>query len=258
MKFTLEYPSEIPDAAPAFLAPDVITRLAVQAEESGFDAIAFSDHPAPSMKWRCSGGHDTFEPALALSYIAAVTTRIRVMTNLYVLPFRNPYLAAKTLTSLDILSGGRLIAGVGAGYLRSEFSALGVAFDQRAFLLDSGLDALVRIWTQPDQPVIGEDFAATGPMWLTRPVQHPHPPIWIGGNGKAAVGEWCVTAKAGALSSRHRRWRPQFAPPSLTARRSSAAPSRSCTPTCPVRAAIRPASTSRSMSLSSTSMRITR
>lgn len=206
MKFTLEYPSEIPDAAPGFLAPDLITRLAVQAEESGFDAIAFSDHPAPSAKWRHSGGHDTFEPALALSYIAAVTTRIRVMTNLYVLPFRNPYLAAKTLTSLDILSGGRLIAGVGAGYLRSEFSALGVAFDQRAFLLDSGLDALVRIWTRPDEPVIGDDFAATGPMWLSRPVQHPHPPIWIGGNGKAARRR---------VVRHGQGWCPVIAPPSM-------------------------------------------
>lgn len=96
MKFTLEYPSEIPDAAPGFLAPDVIRRLAVQAEECGFDAIAFSDHPAPSIKWRRAGGHDTVDPAAALSYVAADTRRIRLLTNLYVLPFRNPYLAAKT------------------------------------------------------------------------------------------------------------------------------------------------------------------
>jgi probable F420-dependent oxidoreductase len=186
MRFTLEYPSEIPTAAPGFLAPEVLTGLAKQAEECGFDAIALSDHPAPSVKWRHRGGHDTLEPAVALSYFAAVTTRIRLMTHLYVLPFRNPYLAAKTLTSLDLLSGGRLIAAVGAGYLRSEFSALGVAFDRRAALLDSGLDALVRIWTEPEKPVTGEDFAATGPMWLQPPLQRPHPPIWIGGNSSAA------------------------------------------------------------------------
>jgi probable F420-dependent oxidoreductase len=187
VKFTLEYPSEIPDAAPSFLTPDVMTALAVQAEQCGFDAIAFSDHPAPSVKWRRAGGHDTVEPAVALTYIAAITNRLRLMTNLYVLPFRNPYLVAKTLTSLDMLSGGRLIAAVGAGYLRSEFSALGVDFDQRASLLDSGLDALVRIWTRPEEPVAGNDFAATAPLWLHSPVQQPHPPIWIGGNSKATL-----------------------------------------------------------------------
>jgi alkanesulfonate monooxygenase SsuD/methylene tetrahydromethanopterin reductase-like flavin-dependent oxidoreductase (luciferase family) len=96
VKFTLEYPSEVPTAGPGFLAPDVITRLAVQAEECGFEAIAFSDHPAPSIKCRRAGGHDTVDPAVALTYVAAVTRRIRLMTNLYVLPFRNPYLVAKT------------------------------------------------------------------------------------------------------------------------------------------------------------------
>ena len=208
MKFSLEYPSEIPDAAPGFLTADALTELAVQAEKLGFGAVAFSDHPAPSMKWRRSGGHDTVEPAVALSYIAAATTTIRLMTHLYVLPFRNPYLAAKTLTSLDMVSGGRLIAAVGAGYLRSEFSALGVAFDDRASLLDDGLEALVRIWTRPEEPVIAGDFAATGPMWLDPPVQRPHPPIWVGGNSKAArrrvvrYGQgWCPALAPPAVAS---------------------------------------------------------
>lgn len=187
MRFTLEYPSEARDAADGFLEPDVMARLGAQAERCGFSAIALSDHPAPSEKWRRNGGHDTVEPAVALSYFAAVTTSIRLMTNLYVLPFRNPYLTAKALTSLDLVSGGRLIAGVGAGYLRSEFSALGSAFDERAERFDEALDALVRIWTTPVEPVTGSNFAATGPMWLHPPVQRPHPPIWIGGNSNAAL-----------------------------------------------------------------------
>ncbi|WP_375482341.1 TIGR03619 family F420-dependent LLM class oxidoreductase [uncultured Mycobacterium sp.] len=208
MKFTLEYPSEIPNAAPGFLVPDVITRLAVQAEECGFDAIAFSDHPAPSIKWRRGGGHDTIDPAAGLSFVAAVTRRIRLLTNLYVLPFRNPYLAAKNLTSLDILSEGRLTAGIGAGYLRSEFSALGVDFDRRATLLDNGLAALVSIWRQPEEPVTAEGFAATAPLWLSPPVQKPHPPIWIGGNSKAALRRvvqfgqgWCPVIAPPAMAS---------------------------------------------------------
>jgi probable F420-dependent oxidoreductase len=187
MRYTLEYPSELPTAPDDFLAPDVIRDVATRAEVAGFSAIALSEHPAPSLKWRRNGGHDTLDPIAALSFMAGVTTDIKLMTNLYVLPFRNPYLAAKSLGSLDILSAGRLIAGVGAGYLRSEFAALGVNVDDRAQLLDEALAALRSIWTDPETPVSGQGFTATSPMWLQPPVQRPHPPIWIGGNTAAAI-----------------------------------------------------------------------
>jgi probable F420-dependent oxidoreductase len=187
MRYTLEYPSELPTAPDDFLRPDVIRDVATRAEAAGFSAIALSEHPAPSLKWRRNGGHDTLDPIAALSFMAAVTTDIKLMTNLYVLPFRNPYLAAKSLGSLDILSAGRLIAGVGAGYLRSEFAALGVDVDDRAQLLDEALAALRSIWTDPEKPFSGKGFTATSPMWLQPPVQRPHPPIWIGGNTAAAI-----------------------------------------------------------------------
>lgn len=187
MKYTLEYPSELPTAPNDFLQPQVIADVARHAEAAGFSAVALSEHPAPSFKWRRNGGHNTLDPIAALSFMAAVTTSIRLMTNLYVLPFRNPYLAAKALGSLDLISDGRLIAGVGAGYLRSEFSALGVDFDARARLLDEALLALRSIWTDPETPVSGAGFEAVGPMWLQHPAQRPHPPIWIGGNGEAAL-----------------------------------------------------------------------
>lgn len=187
MRYTLEYPSELPTAPDDFLRPEVIRDVSKRAEAAGFSAIALSEHPAPSLKWRQSGGHDTLDPIAALSFMAGVTTDIKLMTNLYVLPFRNPYLSAKSLGSLDILSAGRLIAGVGAGYLRSEFAALGVDVDDRSRLLDEALAALRSIWTDPETPVSGEGFTATGPMWLQPPVQRPHPPIWIGGNTTAAI-----------------------------------------------------------------------
>ncbi|WP_179473144.1 TIGR03619 family F420-dependent LLM class oxidoreductase [Mycolicibacterium vinylchloridicum] len=187
MRYTLEYPSELPTAPDDFLEPDVIREVVTHAEAAGFSAIALSEHPAPSLKWRRNGGHDTLDPIAALSFMAAVSTDIKLMTNLYVLPFRNPYLSAKSLGSLDILSAGRLIAGVGAGYLRSEFAALGVDVDDRAQLLDEALAALTSIWTEPEKPVSGKGFSATGPMWLQPPVQRPHPPIWIGGNTAASV-----------------------------------------------------------------------
>lgn len=186
MKYVLEYPSELPTASDVFLLPEVIRGLVTQAEESGFAAVALSEHPAPSLKWRRNGGHNTLDPIAALSFMAGVTSRIRLLTNLYVLPFRNPYLSAKALGSLDIVSGGRLIAGVGAGYLRAEFAAVGVAHDRRGELLDEALGAVRQIWTEPENPLSGYDFGAPGMLWLQPPVQHPHPPLWIGGNGQAA------------------------------------------------------------------------
>ncbi|TMS51653.1 TIGR03619 family F420-dependent LLM class oxidoreductase [Mycobacterium sp. DBP42] len=187
MKYTLEYPSELPTAPDDFLHPEAIRAVATQAEAAGFSAVALSEHPAPSVKWRNNGGHNTLDPISALSFMAAVTTHLRLMTNLYVLPFRNPYLSAKALGSLDLVSGGRLIAGVGAGYLRSEFAAVGVSLERRAELLDEALTALRAIWNEPQTPVSGADFAAVGPVWLQSPTQRPHPPIWIGGNGAAAI-----------------------------------------------------------------------
>lgn len=187
MRYTLEYPSELPTASDDFLQAEAIREIADGAEKAGFAAIALSEHPAPSVKWRRNGGHNTLDPIAALSFMAAVTRDIKLLTNLYVLPFRNPYLSVKALTSLDILSGGRLIAGVGAGYLRSEFSALGVDAGRRAELFDEALAALRMIWTDPEKPLRGADFEAVGPLWLQRPVQRPHPPIWIGGNGAAAL-----------------------------------------------------------------------
>lgn len=187
MKYTLEYPSEVPQASEEFLDPNVIREIAVAAEIAGFAAIALSEHPAPSLKWRQNGGHNTLDPVAALSFMAGVTSSIGLQTNLYILPFRNPYIAAKSLGSLDILSGGRLIAGVGAGYLKTEFSAVGVDYDRRAQLLDESLAALRSIWSEPQTPVCGEDFRALGELWLQQPTQRPHPPIWIGGNSKAAL-----------------------------------------------------------------------
>lgn len=186
MRFTLEYPGDLPATSDDFGRPDVIAEVVRAAERAGFSAVALSEHPAPSVKWRARGGHDTLDPVAALSFMAAVTSRIKVMTNLYVLPYRNPYLAAKALTTLDQLSGGRLIAGLGAGYLRSEFTALGVDFGRRAALFDEALAALWTIWVDPDTPVGGSGFSTVGPVWLQRPVQRPHPPIWIGGNSAAA------------------------------------------------------------------------
>ncbi|EHI12448.1 LLM class F420-dependent oxidoreductase [Mycolicibacterium thermoresistibile] len=207
MKFTLQYPGELAQDSRDFFTPSAIRTIATAAEAAGFRAVAVSEHPAPSVKWRQHGGHDTLDPTAALSFMAGVTDVIGLMTNLIILPFRNPYLAAKALASIDVVSGGRLIVGAGTGYLRSEFAALGVDFHRRGALLDESLAALRAIWTDPEEPRKGAAFGAVGPVCTQSPVQKPHPPIWIGGNSAAARRR---------VVQHGRGWMPVIAAPELT------------------------------------------
>jgi len=109
------------------------------------------------------------------------------MTHIYVLPYRNPFLSAKAAASLDALSGGRLIFGVAAGYLKPEFDALGVPFDERNELTDEAIRAMKAAWTESGLRMTGRHFAASGHTQLPRPAQRPHPPIWVGGNSRQAI-----------------------------------------------------------------------
>jgi probable F420-dependent oxidoreductase len=186
VRFTLQHPIASAACASGFLEPRNVVRFAMAAEAAGFSAIAFTEHPAPSHKWISSGGHDSFDPLTALSFCAAVTDRVLLMTYLLVLPFRNPLLAAKQVATLDVLSGGRAVVGLGAGYLRSEFSALGVEHAERSELLDEGIEAMLGIWSQAGYTFRGRHFFAPGQTARPRPVQQPHPPLWIGGNSARA------------------------------------------------------------------------
>ena len=136
MKFTLQYPIAHAGYSPAFLAADGIRKVVVAAEAAGFSSIAFTEHPAPSENWMASGGHEILDPLTALALCAVVSSTIRLQTYLLVLPYRNPFLAAKQAATLDVISGGRVIMSVGTGYLRSEFLALGVEFEERNALFD--------------------------------------------------------------------------------------------------------------------------
>ncbi len=126
MRFILSAPFHTAPPNPAFLTGDAIAGLARAAEDAGFWGVAFTEHPAPPEAWRATGGHDALDPFVALTWAAAVTTRLRLLTNLTVLPYRNPFLLAKTSATLDRLSGGRLVLGAGVGYLEGEYEALGV------------------------------------------------------------------------------------------------------------------------------------
>ena len=186
LRFTVEHPVGQHGCAPELYQQDGLAAFVRAAEDSGFDAVAFTEHPAPSLKWLQAGGHESLDPLTALAFVAAVTTRIKLMTYLLVLPYRNPLISAKMIATVDLLSQGRLIVGAGGGYLRSEFFALGVDFEERGALFDEAIDVIRELWVGESLTVEGRHFTARGQVSAPVPVQRPHPPIWIGGNGKNA------------------------------------------------------------------------
>jgi len=166
---------------------DAIGTLAAAAEDAGFDAAFVTDHPFPSDRWLATGGHHALDPFVALSFAAAATRRLRLHLNLLVPAYRNPFVAAKAVASLDALSGGRVIVGVGAGYLEPEFAALGVDYAERNELTDEALVAMRAAWTGESVTANGRHWQAGGNTMLPRPAQQPAPPIWVGGNSRRAI-----------------------------------------------------------------------
>ncbi len=164
-----------------------IGRLAAVAEGAGFAGFTMTDHPAPSQAWREHGGHDTVDPFLGLAFAAAATSRIRLFTYLVVLPYRNPFHLAKVTASLDALSGGRLDLGVGAGYLKAEFHALGVDWDERNALFDEAVPVLRQAWTGEPVTHQGLHFSARGTVTMPPSPQPGGPPLWIGGNSRLSL-----------------------------------------------------------------------
>ncbi|MBO0729670.1 MAG: TIGR03619 family F420-dependent LLM class oxidoreductase [Acidimicrobiaceae bacterium] len=164
--------------------PSWIAEVAPALDRAGFEAVGYTDHPAPSRKWLDRGGHPTFDPFAALCYVAALTERIRLMTFLAVLPYRNPLLLAKSVATVDRLSSGRFRLVAGTGYLRSEFAALGRSFDQRNDLFEEAVDVLRHAYVADAYQRQGHGFDALGVAFDPPPVQLPHPPIWIGGSSR--------------------------------------------------------------------------
>jgi probable F420-dependent oxidoreductase len=181
VKHWVTYPLIAHPYDPAFVTKDALTRFAQTAEAAGFDGIGFTDHPAPSHRWLQAGGHDALDPFAALAFIAAVTERIRLIPNIVVLPYRNPFLVAKLAATIDALSDGRFILSTATGYQRSEYNALGVDFEQRNALFDEALAVLRGVWTTDDFAYDGLTFRASGQTANPKP---QNVPIWIGGNSK--------------------------------------------------------------------------
>ena len=159
-----------------------LVRAAQAADRAGFFYVAVCDHvaiprslaPAMSTTW--------YEPISTLGFLAGQTTRTRLMTNVFVGPYRHPLQTAKAFATLDTLSGGRVILGMGAGHVEKEFDALGLPFGERGRLLDDAIDGVKNAWSD-EFTGVGDDQVGMRP----RPVQRPRPPIWIGGSSRPAL-----------------------------------------------------------------------
>ncbi|HVS68573.1 MAG TPA: LLM class F420-dependent oxidoreductase [Mycobacteriales bacterium] len=183
MKHWVTYPLVKHPYDPAFVSKEALIRFAQAAEAAGFDGIGFTDHPAPSDRWLQAGGHDALDPFAALAFIAAVTDRIRLIPNIVVLPYRNPFIVAKSIATIDALSNGRFTLSAAVGYMKAEYRAVGVDFDSRNDLFDEAIAVLKGIWSTDNFAFEGSTFTAVGQTANPKPA---HVPIWVGGNGARA------------------------------------------------------------------------
>jgi probable F420-dependent oxidoreductase len=170
--------------------PRTIARVARAAEAAGFESLWGGEHvvlPDPQVPPSPMAPTDRIlDPAIALAYAAALTTRVRLGTGIIILPQRNPLVLAKELASLDVLSSGRLIVGIGVGYLEPEFRALGAPFAHRGAVTDEYLAAMRAIWSEARPQYHGRFVSFAGVQAHPQPVQRPHPPLVIGGRTDAA------------------------------------------------------------------------
>ncbi len=182
MNYWVTYPLTTHPYNPELITKTALTRFCHVAEAAGFSGIGFTDHPAPSEKWLKAGGHDALDPFAALAFCAAVTDRMRLIPNIVVLPYRNPFLVAKAAATLDALSDRRFTLAVATGYMRGEYQALGVDFDHRNALFDEAIEVIRGVWSEDEFAHQGTTFTARGQSANPKPA--PHPPIWIGGNSR--------------------------------------------------------------------------
>lgn len=178
---------------------DALCRFAQAAEELGFESVWAGDHivlpTAKTTQYPYTADGSFSRPASApflemmtvLSYLAACTKRIRIGSTVVILPYRNPIVQAKMFASLDVLSGGRAVCGVGVGWLEKEFDVLGVPYADRGAMSDECLAVFKSLWTQDKPEFHGRFFSFDGIEFQPKPVQKPHIPIWVGGHTRRAI-----------------------------------------------------------------------
>jgi probable F420-dependent oxidoreductase len=170
--------------------PEATVRAAKLAEAAGYESVWVGEHvvlPEPrTPESPLASRHPMLDPLATLAHLAAMTSKVRLGTGIIILPQRNPVVLAKELTTVDVLSGGRLILGVGAGYLKPEFDAIGVPFNERGVRTDEYIEAIRALWTMAAPQFAGRFARFGGIDAQPRPVQKPHPPIIVGGWTEAA------------------------------------------------------------------------
>lgn len=183
----------------AFTSPDAYLSVMAAAEAAGFDFVSVSDHVVipgkrethyPYATGGAFGGADQghcFDQLSTIAFLAGVTSRIRLLASVMVVPHRPAVLSAKMLATIDVLSQGRLIIGAGAGWMKEEFAILGANFPDRGKITDEYLAAFVELWTSERPAFHGEHVSFTDVVFEPKPLQKPHPPLWIGGESPPAI-----------------------------------------------------------------------
>ena len=168
-------------------SPENLRRVAERSETLGFDSVWVTDHVVVPEAYREIFGTTVYDPLSVLAFVAGITRRVELGTAVLVIPYRNPVNVAKQLATIDNLSGGRLIFGIGAGWAREEFDALGVTYAERGPITDEYLQVILELWTNPKPSFDGRYVKLYDVHAEPRPLRQPHPPILVGGYSKKAI-----------------------------------------------------------------------
>jgi len=181
------------------MPPGDALRIAQRAEEVGFESIWIPDHPVipvavpPQYPYSDSGvppfdnNMPWLEPTTMLTFLAAGTTTLGLGTGIYIVPLRNPHLLARTLATVDWLSNGRLLLGVGVGWMPNEAAATETNFENRGKRTEEILQILKKLWTEEEVEFSGEFYTFEKVKLNPKPVRKPHPPILYGGHTPVAL-----------------------------------------------------------------------
>jgi probable F420-dependent oxidoreductase len=189
----------LPNSGPLSAVGSMID-IATQGEAMGYDYLTLTDHvvlpdtKVPGYPYSETGEFyesapiERHEQLIGMAYVAARTSRIRLVAAVMVVPHRPAVLAAKMLATLDVLSGGRVVVGIGAGWLKSEFDAVVTTpFAERGAVTDEYIDAFKVLWTEQSPRFAGRYVTVDGVVLEPKPLQKPHPPIWVGGESGPSV-----------------------------------------------------------------------
>lgn len=191
-----------------------IVSLAKRADGLGFSHVTVADHLFNvSYVMERIGNRPYYDPMTTLTYIAAVTSQVALVTSILVLPYHNPIRLAKVAATLDVMSGGRLRLGVGVGVIEQELEVMGCSMAERGAMSDEAIAVMKALWTQDEPAFEGKYYRFSGMRFSPKPVQKPHVPIWIGGNSRAAIrraarigNAWHPTSRTAETLAREMRY----------------------------------------------------